>query len=78
MVYAYLQGAQDAEAKRGVDRSVELRKNQAAIGSANPTGAFLAPYAALAAILRAMRLSGEHGRRLPRSNRARYSLRPTP
>jgi len=50
MVYAYLQGAQDAEAKRGVDRSVELRKNQAAIGSANPTGAFLAPYAALAAI----------------------------
>jgi hypothetical protein len=50
MVYAYLQGAQDAEARRGLDRSVELRKNQAATGSANPTGAVLAPYTALAAI----------------------------
>jgi tetratricopeptide (TPR) repeat protein len=50
MVYAYLQGAQDEEAKRGVERSIELRKNQAAAGAANPTGAVLAPYTALAAI----------------------------
>jgi hypothetical protein len=50
MVYAYLQGAQDAEAKRGVDRSAELQKNQAAVGNANPTGAVLAGYTALAAI----------------------------
>ena len=50
MVYAYLQGAQDAEAKRGLDRSIELRKDQAAIGAANPTGPILAPYTALAAI----------------------------
>ncbi len=50
MVYAYLQGAQDAEAKRAVDRSAELRKNQAAVGNANPTGAVLAGYTALAAI----------------------------
>jgi len=50
MVYAYLQGAQDAEAKRGVERSSELQKTQAAAGSANPTGALLAPYTALAAI----------------------------
>jgi tetratricopeptide (TPR) repeat protein len=50
MVYAYLQGAQDGEAKRGVERSLELRKNQAAAGAANPTGALLAPYTALAAI----------------------------
>jgi len=28
MVYAYLQGAQDAEAKRGVERSLELQKNR--------------------------------------------------
>jgi hypothetical protein len=50
MVYAYLQGAQDAEAKRGVDRSAELQKNQAAVANANPTGAVLAGYTALAAI----------------------------
>jgi hypothetical protein len=50
MVYAYLQGAQDAEAKRGVDRSAELQKNQAAVGNANPTGAVLTGYTALAAI----------------------------
>jgi len=41
---------QDAEAKRGVDRSAELQKNQAAVGNANPTGAVLAGYTALAAI----------------------------
>jgi len=50
MVYAYLQGAQDAEAKREVDRTAELQKNQAAVASANPTGAVLAGYTALAAI----------------------------
>lgn len=50
MVYAYLQGAQDAEAKRGVDRSVELQKNQGALGNANPMGALLSGYTALAAI----------------------------
>src|SRR5260370_4246581 len=50
MVYAYLQGAQDAKAKRGLDRSTELRKAEAAVGTANPTGPILAPYTALAAI----------------------------
>jgi hypothetical protein len=50
MVYAYLQGAQDAEAKRGVDRNAELKQNQAAAANANPTGAVLAGYTALAAI----------------------------
>jgi len=50
MVYAYLQGAQDAEAKRGVERGLELQKKQGAAGIANPTGAVLAPYTALAAI----------------------------
>lgn len=50
MVYAYLQGAQDGEAKRGVERSIELRKNQAAAVAANPTGLILAPYTAMAAI----------------------------
>ncbi len=50
MVYAYLQGAQDGEAKRGVERSIELRKNQAATVAANPTGAILSPYTALTAI----------------------------
>ena len=52
MVYAYLQGAQDGEAKRGVERSVELLKNLGASGAAaaNPTGAVLAGHTALAAI----------------------------
>jgi len=50
MVYAYLRGAQDAEAKRGVDRNAELQKSQAAVGNANPTGAVLAGYTALTAI----------------------------
>jgi len=49
MVYAYLQGAQDSEAKRGVERSIALRKKQTA-PNANPTGAVLAGYTALAAI----------------------------
>ena len=50
MVYAYLQLAQDIEAKRGVERSMELQKTQGASGVANPTGAVLAGYTALAAI----------------------------
>ncbi len=50
MVYAYLQGAQDGEAKRFVDQSIELQKKQAAVGNANPTGAVLAGYTAFAAI----------------------------
>ncbi len=50
MVYAYLQGAQDGEARRAVDQSLELQKKQAALGNANPTGAVLAGYTALAAI----------------------------
>jgi len=50
MVYAYLQGAQDVEAKRAVERSLELGKSQGAAGAANPTGAMLAPYTAFAAI----------------------------
>jgi hypothetical protein len=49
MVYAYLQLAQDANAKRGVERNVELQKTQGA-AAANPTGAVLAAYTALAAI----------------------------
>lgn len=52
MVYAYLQMAYDIEAKRGVDRNMELLKSQGASGAAaaNPTGAVLAGYTALAAI----------------------------
>jgi hypothetical protein len=52
MVYAYFQMAQDIEAKRGVDRNIELLKSQGAAGAAaaNPTGAVLAGYTALAAI----------------------------
>jgi hypothetical protein len=50
MVYAYLQGAQDAEAKKGVERNAELQKTQGAMGTANPTGAVLAGYTALSAI----------------------------
>ena len=49
MVYAYLQLAQDVDAKRGVERNAELQKNQGA-ASENPTGAVLAGYTALAAI----------------------------
>jgi hypothetical protein len=52
MVYAYLQMAQDVEAKHGVDRNSELLKSQGVSGAAaaNPTGAVLAGYTALAAI----------------------------
>ena len=49
MVYAYLQLARDADAKRGVERNAELQKTQGA-AAANPTGAVLAGYTALAAI----------------------------
>jgi hypothetical protein len=49
MVYAYLQLAQDVDAKRGVERNTELQKTQSA-AAANPTGAVLAGYTALAAI----------------------------
>jgi hypothetical protein len=49
MVYAYLQMAQDVEAKRGLERCLELQKTQGA-AAANPTGAVLAGYTALAAI----------------------------
>jgi len=50
MVYAYLQGAQDGEAKRVVEESMALQKSQAAPGTLNPTGAALVPYTAFAAI----------------------------
>lgn len=50
MVYAYLQGGQDAEAKRMLDQSMALQKNQAPPTVVNPTGAGLAPYTAFAAI----------------------------
>src|SRR5215472_6219791 len=49
MVYAYLQLARDADAKQGVERNAELEKTQGA-AAANPTGAVLAGYTALAAI----------------------------
>jgi hypothetical protein len=49
MVYAYLQLAQDIEAKRGVERSIDLQKTQGT-AAANPTGAVLAGYTALVAI----------------------------
>jgi hypothetical protein len=49
-VYAYLQGAQDMAAKQVVERGIELQKTQGAAGTANPTGAVLAGYTALAAI----------------------------
>jgi hypothetical protein len=50
MVYAYLQGAQDSEAKRLLEQSAALQKTQAASSEANPTGAVLAGYTAFAAI----------------------------
>jgi tetratricopeptide (TPR) repeat protein len=50
MVYAYLQGAQDGEAKRLLEQSAALQKTQAASTEVNPTGAVLAGYTAFAAI----------------------------
>lgn len=78
MVYAYLQGAQDSEAKRGLERSLELQKKQGAASIANPTGAVLAPYTALAAIPARYAIERGHGRRQPRCNRFPLRPRPTP
>lgn len=50
MVYAYLQGGQDNEAKRLLEQSAAIQKTQAASTDANPTGALLAGYTAYAAI----------------------------
>ena len=50
MIYAYLQGAQDSEAKRVVERSLALRTTQAPPSSLTPGGALLGVYTALAAI----------------------------
>jgi tetratricopeptide (TPR) repeat protein len=50
MVYAYLQGAQDKEAKRLLEQSAALQKTQAASADVNPTGAVLAGYTAFTAI----------------------------
>ncbi len=50
MIYAYLQGAQDSEAKHLVERSVALQANQAPPSALNPTGAVLAGYTAFAAL----------------------------
>ncbi|HET9838756.1 MAG TPA: hypothetical protein VFR84_11010 [Candidatus Angelobacter sp.] len=49
MVYAYLQLAQDIDARHGVERSTELQKSQSAAAD-TPTGAILAGYTAVAAI----------------------------
>jgi hypothetical protein len=50
MVYAYLQGAQDREAKRLVEESDGLQQAQAAPGTLSPTGAVLGVHTAFAAI----------------------------
>lgn len=50
MVYAYLQGAEDGEAKRMLDQSTALLKSQAPPSTVNPTAAGLTPYTAFAAI----------------------------
>jgi tetratricopeptide (TPR) repeat protein len=50
MIYAYLQGAHDGEAKRIVDRSMEVQNSQARLADATPTGAVLTVYTACAAI----------------------------
>jgi hypothetical protein len=50
MVYAYLQGAQDREAKRLVDESSALQQTQAPTVTYSPTGAVLAVHTAFAAI----------------------------
>ena len=50
MVYAYLQGAQDREAKRLVDESSALQGTQAAPATRSPTGAVLGVHTAYAAI----------------------------
>ena len=50
MMYAYLQGAQDNEAKSLLERSAALQKTQAAPTDTTPTGGVLAGYTAFAAI----------------------------
>jgi tetratricopeptide (TPR) repeat protein len=50
MMYAYLQGAQDGEAKRLLEQSAALQKTQSASAAAGATGAVLAGYTAFAAI----------------------------
>jgi tetratricopeptide (TPR) repeat protein len=50
MAYAYLQGAQDQEAKRIVDMSAALQKAQSGALDRTPTGAVLTVYTASAAI----------------------------
>jgi hypothetical protein len=50
MVYAYLQGAQDREAKRLVDESAALLASQAPPVTNSPTGGVLAVHTAFAAI----------------------------
>jgi hypothetical protein len=50
MVYAYLQGAQDDEARRVVDQSQSLEKTHLPLTDISPAGAVLASYTAFAAI----------------------------
>jgi tetratricopeptide (TPR) repeat protein len=50
MVYAYLQGAQDGEAKRLLEESAALYKTQAPTAELSPTGGVLAIHTAFAAI----------------------------
>lgn len=50
MIYAYLQGAQDREAKQLVDARFALQANQAPPSALNPSGAVLAGYTAFASI----------------------------
>jgi tetratricopeptide (TPR) repeat protein len=50
MVYAYLQGAQDGEAKRLVEESSALQNTQAPPTARTPTGGVLAVHTAFAAI----------------------------
>jgi tetratricopeptide (TPR) repeat protein len=49
-VYAYLQGAQDREARRVVDEATALHQTQAPHSDLTPTGAILTSYTAFAAI----------------------------
>src|SRR5262245_62256978 len=50
MVYAYLQGAQDSEAKRLLEESAVLYKNQPPTAELTPTGGVLTVHTAFAAI----------------------------
>jgi len=70
IVYAYLQMAQDVEAKHGVDRNSELLRSQGVSGAAaaNPTGAVLGGYTALAAIPARYAIERGAWAKLPRSS----------